>query len=120
MTGIFLHGQLRRPGNRTWFKTFISWSFTNTVALVAPLILFLMIQYIPLLTTGYIPLVGPGGMFVSFVINLFHIIGVLIMLTPVSTWFYQITGKIYLGALLNASLVTWMFVSSQVIAPIPV
>ena len=120
ITGIFLHGQLRRPRKKTWFTTFAAWSFTGTFALVAPLILFLMIQYIPLFTTGFIPLVGPGGMFVSFVINLFHIIAVLIMVTPISTWFYQLTGKIYLGALVNASLVTWMFVSSQVIAPIPV
>jgi dienelactone hydrolase len=120
LMGIFLHGQLRRPRKKTWFRTFVAWSFTNTFALVAPLILFLMIQYIPLFTTGFIPLVGPGGMFVSFVINLFHIIGVLIMTTPISTWFYQLTGKIYLGALVNALLVTWMFVSSQVIAPIPV
>jgi len=120
LMGIFLHGQLRRPRKRSWFNTFVSWSFTNTFALVAPLILFLMIQYIPLFTTGFIPLVGPGGMFVSFVINLFHIIGVLIMMIPISTWFFQMTGKIYLGAIVNASLVTWMFVSSQVIAPIPV
>ncbi|MBW1779942.1 MAG: alpha/beta hydrolase [Deltaproteobacteria bacterium] len=120
LMGIFLHGQLRRARKRTWFRTFAGWSFTNTFALIAPLILFLMVQYVPLFTTGCIPLVGPGGMFVSFVINLFHIIGVLIMTTPISTWFYQLTGKIYLGALVNASLVTWMFVSSQVIAPIPV
>jgi len=120
LLGIFLHGQLRRPKKRTWFKTFVSWSFTNTFALVAPLVLFLMIQYIPLFTTGCIPLVGPGGMFVSFVMNLFHIIVVLIITTPISTWFYQLTGKIYLGAMVNAALVTWMFVSSQVIAPIPV
>ena len=120
LMGIFLHGELRRPKKRTWFNTFIAWSFTNTFALIAPLILFLMIQYVPLFTTGFIPLVGPGGMFVSFVISLFHIIGVLIMTTPISTWFYQLTGKIYLGALVNASLVTWMFVSSQVIAPIPI
>jgi hypothetical protein len=39
---------------------------------------------------------------------------------PISTWFFQITGKIYLGAVLNAALVTWMFVSSQVVAPIPI
>jgi len=120
MTGIFLHGQLRRPKKRTWFKTFAAWSLANTFALVAPLVLFLLIQYIPLFTTGFIPLVGPGGMFVSFVINLFHIVGVLIMITPISTWFFQLTGKVYLGALVNAALVTWMFVSSQVIAPIPV
>jgi len=120
LMGIFLHGQLRRPMKRNWLRTFGAWSFTNTVALVAPLILFLMIQYIPLFATRYIPLVGPSGMFIPFVINLFHIIGVLIMVIPISTWFYQLTGKIYLGALVNASLVTWMFVSSQVIAPIPV
>jgi hypothetical protein len=42
------------------------------------------------------------------------------MIVPISTWCFQLTGKIYLGALLNAAIVTWMFTSSQVIAPIPV
>ncbi|MCP4668781.1 MAG: hypothetical protein GY849_20770 [Deltaproteobacteria bacterium] len=120
LMGVFLHGQLRRPEKETWFKTFVSWSFSNIFALIAPLILFMMIQYVPLFMTGYIPFTGPGGMFVSFVINLFHIIGILIITTPVSTWFCQLTGKIYLGAVINAALVTWMFISSQVIAPIPV
>jgi len=118
--GLFLHAQIRRPKRESWLKTFASWSITNILVLVVPIILFMMIQYIPLFTTGLIPLVGPGGMFVTFVLNLFHIIGVLIVVTPVSTWFYQITGKIYLGAILNAFLVAWMFTSSQVIAPIPV
>lgn len=118
--GTFLHGQIRPRALSTPFRTWIFWSFSGTCAVVAPLVLFLSIQYVPLFTTGAIPLVGPGGMFVSFVLNLFHIIGVLIMTTPISTWFYQLTGKIYLGALVNAMLVTWMFVSSQVIAPIPV
>ena len=85
-----------------------------------PLLLFLPIQYVPLFTTGAIPLVGPGGMLASFTMNLFHIIGVLVMVTPISTWFYQLTGKPYLGALVNAALAAWMFTSSQVIAPIPV
>lgn len=98
----------------------MSWSFWNLAAMIMPVVLFLMIQYVPLFTTGFIPLVGPGGMFVSFILNLFHIIGVLIVVVPISTWFYQLTGKIYLGALLNALIVTWMFVSSQVVAPIPV
>ena len=59
-------------------------------------------------------------MLASFTMNLFHIIGVLTMITPISTWFFQLTGRPYLGAIFNAALVTWMFVSSQVIAPIPV
>ncbi|MBW1813487.1 MAG: alpha/beta hydrolase [Deltaproteobacteria bacterium] len=118
--GILLHGQMRRPKKDTWFTTYISWSVSNVLVMIVPLLLFLMIQYVPLFTTGSIPLVGPGGMFVSFVLNLFHIIIVLIAIIPLSTWFYQLTGKIYLGALVNAALVTWMFVSSQVIAPIPI
>jgi len=118
--GVFLHGQLRRPAKDSRLATWISRSFWNLVAMIMPVILFLMIQYVPLFATGYIPLVGPGGMFVTFVLNLFHIIGVLIVVVPLSTWFYQLTGKIYLGALLNALIVTWMFVSSQVVAPIPV
>ncbi len=120
LLGIFLHGQLRRPQRSTWLRTFASWSFNNILVLVIPLILFLMVQYTPLFTTGAIPFVGPGGIFIAFTHNLFHIIGVLIMVIPISTWFYQLTGKIYLGAVLTAALVTWMFVSSQVIAPIPI
>jgi len=120
LMGIFLHGQLRRPLKPTWGQTFINWSACNILVLVTPLVLLLLFQYLPLFTIGTIPLVGPGGMFIAFTHNLFHIIGVLIMVVPISTWFYQITGRIYLGALLNAALVTWMFVSSQVVAPIPV
>ena len=120
LMGIFLHGQFRRPKKGTWLRTFVSWSVGNVLAMVLPLVLFLMIQYVPLLTVGIIPFVGPGGVLASFTMNLFHIIGVLIMVVPISTWFFQLTGKIYLGAVLNAALVTWMFTSSQVIAPIPV
>ena len=120
LLGIFLHGQMRRARKPTWWKTFISWSAYNILVLILPLILFLLLQYVPLFTIGSIPFIGPGGMFIAYTHNLFHIIGVLIMVIPISTWFYQLTGKIYLGAILSAALVTWMFVSSQVIAPIPV
>jgi len=117
---LFLHGQFRRPSRDTWLKTFVSWSVTNVLVMIVPLILFLMIQYVPLLTAGIVPFVGPGGSLASFTMNLFHIIGVLILVIPISTWFFQLTGKIYLGAMVNAALVAWMFTSSQVIAAIPV
>jgi len=120
LMGIFLHGQLRRPQKATWLRTFVTWSTFNMLILIIPLILFLLLQYVPLFTIGAIPFVGPAGMFIAYIHNLFHIIGILIMITPMSTWFYQLTGKIYLGALLNAALVTWMFVSSHAIAPTPV
>ena len=118
-TGLFLHGQMRPPQRPTTVGTFFHWSSTNIMIMVLPLLLFLAVQYVPLFFNGFIPLVGPGGMFVSFVINLFHIIGVLVVVIPISTWLFQLTGKIYLGAMTCAALVAWMFASSQVIAPIP-
>lgn len=118
--GIFLHGQLRLPQKGAWWSTFSTWSTTYSLTLIVPLLLFMLIQYVPLLTTGVIPFVGPGGVLANFTMSLFHVIGVLIMIVPISTWFFQLTGRPYLGAILNAALVTWMFVSSQVIAPIPV
>jgi dienelactone hydrolase len=120
LMGIFIHGQMRRPQKSSWLRTFISWSTFNLLVLIIPLVLFLTVQYGPLFTSGAMPVAGPGGMIIAFTQNLLHIIGVLIMIIPISTWFYQLTGKIYIGAILSAALVTWMFVSSQVIAPIPV
>ncbi|MBE9543154.1 MAG: alpha/beta hydrolase, partial [Proteobacteria bacterium] len=120
LMGVFLHGQLRRSQKSTWLKTFLSWSAYNICVLITPLILLILVQYVPLFIAGVIPFVGPGGFFIALTQNLLHIIVVLIIVIPIQTWFYQLTGRIYLGAMLNAALVTWMFVSSQVIAPIPV
>jgi dienelactone hydrolase len=120
LTGIFLHQLLRLPEKDIWQKTFLHWSFWNLVAVVGPLVLFLLVQYIPLFTTGWIPFEGPGGLFVVFIINLFHTLALLAITSVISTFFFLLTGKIYLGAFVNAALVTWIFASSQVIAPIPV
>jgi hypothetical protein len=88
--------------------------------LVVPVILLLAVQYLPLFAAGLVPFVGPGGMFVAFIGDLFPMLLILSVAAVISTWFYQLTGTIYLGALLNALIVTWVFTSSQVIAPIPV
>jgi hypothetical protein len=120
LTGPFLHGQLRRPKKDTWLKTFAGWSFWNVLALTGPLIILLAVQYVPLFATGFIPFEGPGGLFVVFMISLFHTLALLAITSVISTYFFLITGKIYLGALVNAALVAWMFASSQVIAPVPI
>jgi len=118
--GFFLHGQLRRAAAASWLDTFARWTLVGLIVLVTPLVVHLAIQYVPLLACDTIPLVGPGGMFVLFVIDIFHIIGVLAMVVPISTWCFQLTGRPYLGAFLCAGLVAWFFASSQVIAPVPI
>jgi len=118
--GFFLHGQIRQAKKDSWLKTYLSWSVTNTLVMVVPVILFMLVQYIPIFTVGVIPFVGPGGVLANFTMSLFHILGVLVMIVPIQTWFFQWTGKPYLGAILNAAIVAWMFTSSSVIAPIPI
>jgi pimeloyl-ACP methyl ester carboxylesterase len=120
LLGLFIHGPLRLAPRKSGLNTFLVWSFFNLLALIVPLVIFLMVQYLPLFFTGYIPFVGPGGMFIPFVQALFHMIILLLITIPLSTWFFLLTGKIYLGAILNAALVAWMFASSQVIAPLPI
>ncbi len=120
VTGVFWHAQLRRPAGKSFAGTFLSWSLSNALALVGPLVLFIMVQYVPLFTTGFIPFEGPNGLFVVFIINLIQIIILLGLYAFISTWFYILTGKVYLGALVNSLIMAWIFASSQVIAPVPV
>ena len=106
LMGTFLYARLARPVRKTWWRTFMAWSGSNILVVIAPLVLMVLIQYLPILTVGTIPFVGPGGVLTTFMINLVHVILKLILIIPVMTWFYQLTGKIYLGSLVAALLVT--------------
>lgn len=118
--GIFLHAQLRPKAGKSWVKTYLQRTGLNWLVMIVPLLFHIAIQYIPIYLGGEVPFVGPGSALVGFVINLMHMVLVLFLIIPVSTWFSELTGKITVGALINALLVTWMFTSSSVIAPIPV
>ncbi len=120
MIGCFLHGQLRLKERKTWLGTFLSWSGVNILAMIVPLLVFMLFQYVPLFVAGVVPFTGPGGVLANFTMGLMQIILMLIIITPISTWFHQLTGRPYLGAFVNAILVTWIFTSAQVIAPIPI
>jgi len=119
-TGAFLHGMVRRPPKATWWRTFVDWTVANVLIQIVPLALFVVLQYVPLLLFDVVPLVGPGGVMATFVMTMFQLLLVLALTAVVSTWCYLLTGKIYLGALVNALWVAWLLASSQVIAPIPV
>jgi dienelactone hydrolase len=119
-TGAFLHGQIRRPAEGAWLGTLVARSGYAWLALIGPLALFLAVQYVPLIASGFIPFVGPNGLFVVFVINLFPMLALLAMTSVLSTWLHQLTATVYAGAVVNSLIVTWALASSQVIAPIPV
>jgi len=117
---ILLQGQLHPKPRKTWWATALQRSLSGILMITIPLLLHMALQYIPLFTTGAVPFVGPGGALVGFVINLEHMIIIQLLMIPIGSFLYEITGKIYAGAFLNALIVTWMFTSSSVIAPLPV
>jgi len=117
---ILLQGQLHTKPRKTWWASALNRSLTGIFVITIPLLLHMALQYIPLFTTGAVPFVGPGGALVGFVINLEHMIVIQLLMIPIASFLYEVTGKIYAGAFLNALIVTWMFTSSSVIAPLPI
>ncbi len=117
---IMLQGQLRPKPGKTWLHTVLRKSLAGILLMIIPMLFHLGLQYIPLFTSGVVPFIGPGGALVGFIIGLEHMIVLQILMIPVASVLYEATGSIYPGAIVNALLVTWMFVSSSVIAPLPI
>ncbi|HMB00916.1 MAG TPA: alpha/beta fold hydrolase [Spirochaetota bacterium] len=120
LNGFFLHGQMAVSEKKGSVKNYFSSLKTALALMLIPVFILLCSQYLPFLLFDVIPYTGPGGMFAFLIFNLFHLIGVLLLIIPLSTWFKQITGSPYTGAFLNALLVSWMFASTQVITPLPI
>lgn len=117
---ILLQAQLRPAPGKNWWHNIIRKSLIGMLVMLPPLLLIMAIQYIPLFTIGFVPFVGPGAALVGFVINIEHMVLLLAMMIPLSSFLYEATGNIYTGSILNALIVTWMFTSSSVIAPLPI
>ena len=117
---ILLQGQLRPKPGKTWVQTVLRKSITGILVMIIPLLFTMAVQYVPLFINGLVPFVGPGGALVGFVINIEHMCVLLALMVPIASVLYEATGSIYPGAVLNALIVTWMFVSSSVISPLPI
>lgn len=117
---ILLQAQLRPKPGKTHFATILRKSVVGILVMIIPLAFMMALQYVPLYLAGIVPFVGPGGALVGFVINIEHMIVLLTLTVPIGTVLYEATGSIYPGAVINALIVTWMFTSSSVIAPLPI
>ena len=94
--GLALHGQLK------------SGTVANILLLAGGFVLLILVQYIPLLTGGIMPLAEPLLSIVAF-----QIVPLLTMVALISTFFFKMTGRIYIGAFINALFITWIIVAGQ-------
>jgi len=97
----------------------VIWWLKNCVNGLLGLVIVWLVQYIP-----YFLNIGPGFEVMGlpqysqmWPLMLFIFVPEYIVLFFFLTWFYRRTGKIYLGALMGASLVMWFSVAGTVIAP---
>ncbi|MBK8135779.1 MAG: alpha/beta fold hydrolase [Chloroflexi bacterium] len=103
MLGVALHGQHRPEGAVSLSREIIG----NVGLLVLGFFVLLLVQYVPLLTGGTLPIAEPLLTIVAFqFIPLLTIAGVIM------TYFYRKTGTIFAGAFTSSILITWIIVAS--------
>jgi hypothetical protein len=117
--GLFLFGQARLKEEETPAKTQLTWWLKSLYAMVLGLLLVWAFQYLPWILLG----MGPGFENVGLMefsglwpLMLIVYIPGYVVYYYVLTWFYRKTGRIYLGAIIVASLVTWFLAAGSIIA----
>jgi len=101
--GMVIHGELRRFSS-AWAQTIV-----NILLLIGGYILFLLVQYIPFFLGKTLLLVDAH--IASIVLLQFFPMFIIVGL--VSTYFFRRTGHIFVGSFINAMLISWTLVASQ-------
>jgi pimeloyl-ACP methyl ester carboxylesterase len=104
VSAVVLHGQMRLVGPKPVVRY-----LANAMLLAGGFAVFLVIQYVPLLAGG--TLFSPDEPL--NVIVAIQFLPLLIVVSLVSTWFFEKTGRVWTGAFINAMFVTWYIVAGQ-------
>ena len=110
MTGVVLHGQLRKPGP---VGTGSDGMIRNALLASLGIGLLLLVQYGSLYARGTLAFADASAPLLTILAIQF------VLLLPVtgllSTFFFNRTGQVYVGAFVNGAFVTWLIVGSQAI-----
>lgn len=106
MSSVALNGQLRlpkaRPSTRFW---------ANMLLLAGGFVIFLAAEYLPLFAGGTLLTASePLNTIVAI-----QFLPLMVVVSLVSTYFFEKTGRVYAGAFLNAIVVTWYIVAGQAV-----
>ncbi len=105
--GIMFHGEFRSPGSSD--NSLPLQMIKNFFIITIPFAILLLAEYIPRLMGG--TLLTPGNPL--WTIIAFQFIPILGIAALVSTFLFRKTGRIYPGAFVNGTLITWIIVASQ-------
>ncbi|OHD71433.1 MAG: hypothetical protein A2W19_10280 [Spirochaetes bacterium RBG_16_49_21] len=106
MFTVVLQGQMRSP-NASFKKRMI----VSAVLGAGGYLLLLLLLYVPLLIIGMVPIHPKMTLYVIVAIQLLPLF---IIVSLISTYFYEKTGQVYAGAFINAMFIVWYIVAGQV------
>lgn len=106
MFAVVLHGQLRLPD-----ASFTRRMVIGMLVAAGGYLLLLLYVYVPLLSGG---MLGVKSLYmVLYAIISIQILPLFIIVSLVSTYFYEKTGLVYVGVFVNAFFITWYIVAGQ-------
>lgn len=108
--GILFHGEFRSSGSSE--TSLPLQMIKNFFIITIPFAILLLAEYIPRLMGGTL-LTGAGSTNALWTIIAFQFIPILGTAALVSTFLFRKTGRIYPGAFVNGTLITWLIVASQ-------
>ncbi|NHJ02487.1 MAG: alpha/beta fold hydrolase [Candidatus Heimdallarchaeota archaeon] len=110
--GVFLFGQIRSKEHSTFTRTHLVWFVKSVYAMMCGLILFFALHYLPLFFLGTAPTFHFIPLAALFQIFLMQAIPQFTFMFFLLTYFYQKTGKIYLGSIVISLIITWILAIS--------
>jgi hypothetical protein len=105
MFAVVLHGQMRFPK-----ASFAKRMIMSAVLSASGYLVLLLVLYVPLLIIGMVPIPLSVTLYMIVAIQLLPLF---ILVSLVSTYFYEKTGLVYTGAFINAMFITWYIVASE-------
>jgi len=106
MFAVVLHGQMRLSSGSLTKKMIVSMLVSSLGYLV-----LLLLLYVPLLGGGKLSV--PDVRMTLYAIIAIPILPLFIIVSLISTYFYEKTGFVYVGAFINAMFITWFIVAAQ-------
>jgi len=103
---VALHGQLRSAAG-----SLASRMIKAVVVTSLGYLALLLLLYVPLFAGG--PLGVPDARLILYAIVAIQVLPLFIIVTFISTYFFEKTGLIYPGAFINALFLTWYIIASQ-------
>jgi hypothetical protein len=106
MFAVVLHGQMRSLKGGTAKRMVMS-----MVVAALGYFVMLLVLYIPLLAGGAVPI--KDVRMTLYVIVAIQMLPLFVIVSLISSYFYEKTGLVYAGAFTNALFITWYIVASE-------